>query len=29
MCAKQNSSYHLDFSYLLSINAQLTLHGRV
>nr|DAJ72344.1 MAG TPA: hypothetical protein [Microviridae sp.] len=24
MCAKQNPSYHLGFSHLLSINAQLT-----
>nr|DAR04092.1 MAG TPA: hypothetical protein [Microviridae sp.] len=29
MCAKQNPSYHLDFSFLLSINAQLTLHCRI
>nr|DAU68075.1 MAG TPA: hypothetical protein [Microviridae sp.] len=29
MCAKQNPSYHLGFSLLLSINAQLTLYGRI
>nr|DAE80256.1 MAG TPA: hypothetical protein [Microviridae sp.] len=29
MCAKANPSYPLGFSPILSINAQLTLYGRI